>query len=80
MKKLSEIKRSRIFKNPDTAQRSFATLKKLCSNKHHKVIEVPWGATPPRPPLLLSNMARCGSSARLPGFLLDIGPPLGLYP
>ena len=52
----------------------------LLQQKLYKVIEAPWGATPPRSPLLYPTWPRRGSSARLLGFLLDIGPPLGLYP
>ena len=63
-----------------SAKRSSLTLKKLCC-KFYKVIEVPWGATPPRSPLFFyPTWPRCGFSARLLGFLLDIGPSLGLCP
>ena len=55
-------------------------MKKLCC-KHYKVIEVPWGATPPWSPLFFyPTWPRCGFSACLLGFLLDIGHFLGLCP
>ena len=63
-----------------SAQRSSPALKKLCC-KRYKVIEAPWGATPPRFPLFFyPTWPRCGFSARLPRFLLDIGPSFGLCP
>ena len=63
-----------------SAQRSSPAMKKLCC-KHYKVVEVPWGATPPRFPLFFyPTWHRCGFSARLPRFLLDIGHSLDLYP
>ena len=51
----------------------------LQRNHHYKVTKVPWGP-PLQGPLLLSPWLKRGFLAYLLSFLLDIGPPLGLYP
>ena len=53
-----------------SAKRSSLTLKKLCC-KFYKVIEVPWGVTPPRSPLFFyPTWPRCGFSAHLLVFFI----------
>ena len=49
-------KMSENYHEEFSAKRSSLTLKKLCC-KFYKVIEVRWGASPPKVSLLLSNMA-----------------------